>query len=360
MKGHRHLWFAVGITLVLLLIAGPAAQAQIVVKVNDDTFFKLGLLLQTQGDATQDAATRAYAQNVFVRRVRLLLGGQLTRDLSFFVETDSPNLGKSLAAGTKNSQPSLYLQDAYVEWKRSDKFQLNAGLMLMSISRNGLQSAASLMPVDYGPYTFAHSGATQSNVGRDTGIQAKGYLANKKLEYRAGISQGMRDTPNRELRFTGRLMYNVFDPETGFFYTGTYLGKKKVLAFGAGVEHQHDYHAYAADVFFDYPLPGGAITAQVDHIRFNGGDFLKSLKDQHSTLVEAGYLIGKTNLQPVVQYSTRAFANGGGADENRIGAGINYFIKGHNTNVKAIYNRIDLDGVDTSNQFTVQIQFFYF
>lgn len=360
MKGHRHLWYAVGITLVLLLVAGPAAQAQIVVKVNDDTFFKLGLLLQTQGDATQDAATRSYAQNVFVRRVRLLVGGQLTKDLSFFVETDSPNLGKSLAAGTKNSQPSLYLQDAYVEWKRSDRFQLNAGLMLMSISRNGLQSAASLMPVDYGPYTFAHSGATQSNVGRDTGIQAKGYLANKKLEYRAGISQGMRDTPNRELRFTGRLMYNVFDPETGFFYTGTYLGKKKVLAFGAGVEHQHDYLGYAADVFLDYPLPSGAITAQIDHIRFDGGDFLKSLKEQRSTLVEAGYLIGKTNLQPVVQYSTRTFSNGGGAEENRIGAGLNYFFKGHNANVKAIYNRIDLDGVDTSNQFTVQIQFFYF
>jgi hypothetical protein len=360
MERQRHAWIAAGITLVLLLAVVPAADAQVVIKVNEDTFFKLGLLLQTQADAAQDPVSRAYAQNVFVRRVRLLLGGQLAKNVTFFVETDSPNLGKSLSPGTKNSQPSLYLQDAYVEWKVNDKFALDAGLMLMSVSRNGLQSAASLMPVDYGPYTFAASGATQSNVGRDTGIQAKGYFLKNKLEYRAGISQGMRDTPNRELRYTARVMYNFFEPETGFFYTGTYLGKKKVVAVGGGVEHQHGYNGYAADVFFDIPLTHGAVTGQVDHIRFNGGDFLKSLKEQESTLVEAGYLIGKTNLQPVVQFSQRSFANGGGFDENRYGAGLNYFLKGHTANVKAIYNRIDVDGVRTTNQFTVQIQFFYF
>src|SRR6185436_4237931 len=191
-----------------------------------------------------------------------------------------------------------------------------------------------------------------SNAGRDTGLQAKGYLFNKKLEYRAGVSQGMRDTPNRELRYTARVQYNFFDPETGFFYTGTYLGKKKVLSIGGGVEHQHDYKGYATDVFFDYPVKGGAITTQLDLIRFDGGDFLRTLKDQRSTLFEAGYLIGKTNIQPIVQASKRSFAGNGGVDENRFGAGINYFIKGHNANVKAIYNRIDLDGVSATSQLT--------
>jgi len=360
MKRQRHAWLAAGITLALLLVVVPAARAQVQIKVNDDTFFKLGLLLQTQGDAAQDLATRAYAQNVFVRRVRFLVGGQIAKNLTFFLETDSPNLGKSLTTGTKNSQPSLYLQDAYVEWKINDKVALDAGLMLMSVSRNGLQSAATLMPVDYGPYTFAFSGATQSNVGRDTGLQLKGNFLDKKLEYRAGVSQGMRDVPNRELRYTARVMYNFFEPETGFFYTGTYLGKKKVLAVGGGIEHQHDYQGYAADVFFDYPVKYGALTTQLDHIRFDGGQFLKTLKDQHSTLFEVGYLINKSSLQPVVQVSRRDFAGNGGADEKRIGAGLNYYIKGHTANVKALYNRIDVEGVQAANQFTVQIQFFYY
>lgn len=360
MKRRGHVWMALGITIGLLLAVVPAASAQVVIKVNDDTFFKLGLLLQTQADAAQDPVSGSYAQNVFVRRVRLLVGGQIAKNLTFFIETDSPNLGKSMTNGTKNSQPSLYLQDAYAEWKINDKLAIDAGLMLPSISRNGLQSAASLLPIDYGPHTFAFNAATQGNVGRDTGIQAKGYFFKNHLEYRAGVFQGMRDTQNRELRFVGRVQYNFFDTETGFFYTGTYLGKKKILAVGAGLDHQHGYEGYAVDFFVDYPVRGGAISAQIDHIRYDGGTFLKSLKDQHDTLVEAGFLIGKTKFQPVVQLAKRNFAGNGGADEDRYAAGLNYFINGHNANVKALYQRIDIDGVRAANQFTVQIQFFYF
>ena len=50
---------------------------------------------------------------------------------------------------------------------------------------------------------------------------------------------------------------NVLEAETGFFYAGTYLGKKKILAIGAGFDGQKDFHAYAADAFFDYPLGPG-------------------------------------------------------------------------------------------------------
>lgn len=360
MVGRDHKVLVTGIFLIFALVAGSAANAQVVIKVNDDAFFKLGLLLQTQADALEDPTTDTYAQNVFVRRVRLLLGGQISKQLSFFVETDSPNLGKSITTGTKNSQPSMYLQDAYVEWKVSDKFALNAGLMLPSPSRNGVQSAATLLPIDYGPYTFANSAPTQSSVGRDTGIQARGYLVNKRLEYRAGVFQGMRDTQNRELRFTGRVQYNFWDTESGFFYSGTSLGKKKILAIGTGIDHQHGYKGYAFDVFFDRPVGAGALTMQFDHIRYDGGTFLKSLPEQRDTLLEAGYLIGKTKFMPVVQFSQREFASPTSHDEKRYAAGVNYFISGHNANIKTLYTRIDNHAFDGANQITVQIQFFYY
>ena len=359
MQFRDHTRWAAGILLTVVFLITAPAQAQVQVKVNDDTFFKFGMLLQTQGEAVENTATGGYGQNVFVRRVRLLIGGQINKNLSFFVETDSPNLGKSLTAGTKNNQPSIYLQDAYAEYKFSDAFALDAGLMLPSPSRNGLQSAATLLPVDYGAYTFANSAPTQSNVGRDTGIQARGYLAGKRLEYRAGVFQGMRDQQDRALRFTGRVQYNFFDTESGFFYTGTYLGKKKVLSIGGGIDHQDGYSGSAVDVFFDQPLGGGALTAQLDHIRYDGGTFLKTLPEQADTLFEAGYLIGKTKFQPVAHYGKRDFADGG-IDETRYGAGLNYFISGHNMNVKSMITRVRPDGAPSSNQFTVQVQFFYY
>ena len=355
--GHRSLVF-LGALMVLLVTT--AASGQMAIKVNDNVNLKFGILMQTQADELQDAGTRGYAQNIFIRRARILVAGQIAPNLTFFVETDSPNINKSLSTGTKNTQVSLFLQDAYVEYKVRPELMIDAGLMLTSVSRNGLQSAASLMPIDYGTYTFAYSGPTQSSAGRDTGIQARGYLLNNKLEYRTGIFQGMRDTQQRELRWTGRVAYNFLDPESGFFYTGTYLGKKKVLTVGGGFEHQHKYRAYAADVFFDHPVGNGAITAQLDHVRYDGGTFLKSLPDQRDTLVEIGALAGKSKFMPVVQFAQRNRPDTSTGDENRYGAGVNYFMLGHNANVKALYTRISPKVGNKSNQFTIQLQFFYF
>ena len=346
-------------TLIVLLVT-LSASAQMQIKVNDNVNVKFGILMQTQADELQDAATRGYAQNIFIRRARILVGGQIAPNLTFFVETDSPNINKSLTPGTKNTNVSLFLQDAYVEYKVRNELMIDAGLMLASVSRNGLQSAASLMPIDYGTYTFAFSGPTQASAGRDTGIQARGYLFNSKLEYRAGMFQGMRDTPQRELRLTSRLAYNFLDPESGYFYTGTYLGKKKVLTVGGGYEQQHKYKAYAADVFFDHPVGNGAITAQLDRVHYDGGTFLKSLPDQDDTLLEVGALYGKSKFQPVIQLAQRNRPNTTIGDENRYGVGVNYFLTGHNANVKSLYTRISPKNGVKSNQFTIQLQFFYF
>ena len=91
-------WPLAPLALALLLPAGPAS-AQAVIKVNDDVNVKLGFLLQGQGDWTQSTANDSYAQNLFARRIRLLVGGQVAKNVSFFFETDSPNLGKVVARG---------------------------------------------------------------------------------------------------------------------------------------------------------------------------------------------------------------------------------------------------------------------
>ena len=44
------------------------------------------------------------------------------------------------------------------------------------------------------------------------------------------------------------------DTEAGFFTTGSYLGKKKVLTIGGGFDAQSNYKAFAGDLFFDRPV----------------------------------------------------------------------------------------------------------
>jgi len=63
---------------------------------------------------------------------------------------------------------------------------------------------------------------------------------------------------------------------------------------------------------------------------------------------------------PVVQLAQRNRPDTDTGDETRVGAGVNYFMLGHNANVKALYTRISPKVGNKSNQFTIQLQFFYF
>jgi hypothetical protein len=344
----------------LLLACSAAASAQVQIYASDDVNFKLGVLGQFQADTIQDPPTDADTNNLFIRRLRVLFGGQVARHVTFFVETDTPNLGKTLPAG-KNIQPAVIVQDAYGEFKATSAFAIDAGLMFVPFSHNSLQSAATLLPIDYGAYTFSQSTPTQSSTGRDAGFQARGYFLGDHLEYRIGAFQGVRDArSHNSFRYVGRLQYSFFDTDTGFFYAGSYLGKKKVLAVGAAFDAQMNYRGYDADVFVDLPIGVGAFTGQVDYHHFDGDITLTTLPKQQDVLLEVGYLVRALKLTPVLQYSRRDVIDVATGDENHWSLGLNYWWAGHNANVKAAYSRINPTGAAAQNEFTIQLQLFYF
>jgi hypothetical protein len=352
---------SLALALTWLFAGAIDARAQVLIKVNDDVNFKLGVLGQFQGDWLEDPAADDTTQNLFIRRIRLLFGGQVAKNVTFFVETDAPNLGKTLSSG-KNISPGVTVQDAYGEFKARDAFAVDAGLMFVPFSRNSLQSAASLLPIDYGANTFAQSGPTQSSVGRDTGVQAKGYFLANHLEYRLGAFQGARDAgSHRSFRYAGRVQYQFLEPEaTGFFYTGTYLGTKKIAAVAAAFDTQDDYHAYDADAFVDYPVGPGAVTAQLAYNRFDGGDTFLTLRKQTVTLLELGYFLRHMKLTPVFQFTNRGIVDTAVGDQTQWSIGVNYWWAGQNANVKAAYGRIEPRGLAAQNEFTIQLQLFYF
>lgn len=353
-------WTATIATCGCCLIATPAV-AQLTISAGSDVNIKLGILGQLQADSIDEPITDSHTNNLFVRRIRLLAGGQVAPKVTFFIETDAPNLGRRVATG-KNIEPSLIVQDALATFRVRDEFMLDAGLMFIPFSRNSVQSAASLLPIDYGAFTFTASAPTQSSTGRDTGFQARGYLLRKHLEYRAGAFQGTRDSvSSNAFRYAGRVQYNVFDTEDGYLYTGTYLGKKHVLALGGGFDTQKDYHAWDADVFLDRPLGrAGALTAQIDFNHFDGQRFLAAIPKQRDLLVEVGYLLTAAKVTPFVQFADRDVANTATGDDRRTGVGLNYWWAGHNANIKGAYTRLDTKGLPNRNEWTIQVQFFYF
>jgi Phosphate-selective porin O and P len=353
----------VAFALILAVVAPPPAHGQPweIKTADGNSSIKFGYLAVMRGDS-EELANGENAENLYFRRLRLMFGGKLTEKWTYFFETDSPNLGKSDAAGVKNAG-DVYIQDFFVTYEHRKEFKLDFGMILIPLSRNSTQSAVTHLASDYGPYSFLNSGPTQSRVGRDYGVQARGSLANDKFEYRLGIYDGNRGAnASQDFRYSGRIMYHVFDAETGMFYTGNNLGGKRMLSFGAGFDTQDDYTAISADVFYDQPVgdDGSAFTFQADFINYDGGTTFTSLPEQDTLLLEAGYYLGASKWQPWIQYSTRDFSNGSLADEEQLYLGVNYRIKKHNQVVRVAYGQLSRDGADDRDVLQVTLQMFNF
>lgn len=346
------------IVLSVLVLASPAtAQWQVG---DDKTNVKFGILVQPRAEMIDGDDT---AQNLFFRRLRLIAGGKLNDKITFFIDTDVPNLGKGEGAGGTKNAGDIFFQDVALMYQYSPDQYVDAGMLLPALSHHGGQSAASQLATDYSPYAFLASGPTTSRVGRDYGVRLRGYVAGDHLEYRAGVYQGVRGPgSSNSLRFAGRLVYNVFEAEKGLFYGGTYLGKKKVLSFGASIDTQEEYSTTAVDMYWDQPVGAGgnAVVVQADWMNHDGDTFLPSFPEQNILIVEGGYYFGGSKLLPFVQYSTRDFDAATGVDEEKMLVGLGWMLDGHGRNVKFSWAQISPDGGDDLTELMVQFQLFKF
>ena len=199
-------------------------------------------------------------------------------------------------------------------------------------------------------------------VGRDYGVQLRGYPFGQHLEYRAGVFSGIRGTEaSNPLRYAGRVAYYPWAAETGLFYGGTFQGSKKLLSLGASFDVQKSYKSWGGDLFYEQPIHGGAqgLTAQFDWVHRDGGDFLASLPKEDAYLVEAALHLGKGRFSPFVQYAIRDFSEPARGDQNSLQAGLAWWMKGHNRNLKASAGRLHTDGQPDRTQVLAQLQIFY-
>ncbi|MDO6803430.1 hypothetical protein Q4595_13320 [Wenyingzhuangia sp. 1_MG-2023] len=333
-----------------------------------------------------------------VYRGRVLIGAQLSKKGNFFMETElttSVN-GANDITGSKSTRITPMILDAQYEHVFSDKFSVIGGLQLVSHNRNGLQGAAGLMANDFTyyqyPYNLHPNSPLQNNLGRDLGVNFRGFLANEKLEYRLGFFSGRTSfagTDESPLRTVGRLVYNVFDKDKSFYYSGTNLGNGKTLSIGAGVDTQGSYTAIGGDVFLDMPVGTlGSVTLNGAYSYLTGGNdvtedytFAEMIPTQGTQYLELGYYFKDTKLQPWIRYEKQDMNSEdqqtGGISTSDfdkyntttvLGGGLNYWFNGYNTNLRLSYTSTtktfqDLslnDQTKTYGQLWLQVQLFIF
>ena len=359
----RRTGLILGVAAAGLLAATRSASGQATIKLNEDVNFQLGILLQAWVNFQQLPRSDRYTQEIFLRRSRFLFGGQIARDVTFFIQMDGGSLGRT----TNGVKPltTFFVQDAFMSVGYAKDQFLDAGLILPATSRGTLASTATILPLDYGVTGFLSSEATNSNAARDLGLQARGWLARGRVEYRVGVLEGHRDSlPTNPLRYNARIQVQLLDPEAKVvFPQDVYLTVARALALAAFGEVQQDYNAYTFEAFFSHPLGASAqVTAQVNDITYNGGTTFPGLLGQH-TYLWGGWAVLQAQQAHAFRSLRDAAARGDGPRRPRRGPvplGLTYYWRGFNGNVKGAWVRVTPNTGPSSNQFTMQLQAFYY
>lgn len=342
--------------LAVAATASPARAQWSVTSSDGRSALTLGLLAQSQVEVLKNPGATIDSQNVFVRRARIILGARTGPGTSFFLDTDVPNLGKGQASGAKVA-PTMILQDFVLTQALGGGVKLDAGMLMVPVSHNSQQAVGTALAVDYGPYSFVQSDATDSKLNRDYGVDGRASLARGHAELRAGLYQGDRGHDAAQpFRTTVRGVFYPFEPDTGFFYTGTWFGKKKLVALGGSVDAQRSYASWAADAAVDWPVGGDAVTFQADYMRADGREMFASLPRQDVLLVEGGWFFHRARLEPFVQYASRDYRDPARADESRLQGGVAFFGNGHKNNLKLAVARLTRANAADGIQYVAQWQ----
>lgn len=373
---------------IMLLIMGlmlmPALAWSVQVYQDGDASLNVGfwgqVWYQYVGDIDRDADGRwdDDLNEFMARRAYFSVDGDVTKDLSFFVHLAGDRIGQE---GLDNSGQGLgtgiALRDGWVNYKlMGNDLMVQAGRMYVPLTRNyGTTSTKTLLTtdLDWGQGGVRSGIFYPSKVGRDDSVTLWGNVVDDKLQYRFMAGEGEESgavNPDDRLRFAGRLSMNLFDAETAWFNAGTYLGKKKILALGAGFDCQNDlvingakkdYSAYTVDAHLDIPVDTFAVTAEAAYIRINNAvssltwSDLTAGTDGDILSLKAGLLVAG-NIQPFAHVETILPDEDDTEDMNVYGFGCNYYIKGPANKLTAEWVVADND-TEKVDMFTVQAAF---
>ncbi len=305
--------------------------------------------------------------DLYFRRNRVSFWGHGSDIYGFLVQIEY--------TGERNIQPlevsdqaqsDFSVLDAYFMADYSNSFRIYAGKQKIQLTRENLEDCFEPLSLDRSLFIY-----TPLKHSRDTGVVLWGNIPEIQSQYRLEVSKGRDDivnAPKSSFMYTGRFHVSLLEPEYAYGYKGTYLGEQKILTIGGGAQYeagavysdvaaktgQKNYSAWTADIFFNYPLGGGAVTASAAYLKTSFDDAYKGSDpdplaigiegEKKGWYAKAGYLIPGKKVQPFVRYEEWRFASLFNVFDQKIkwsAAGVNYYVDGQSLRITVEYARTD-------------------
>lgn len=380
---NRKLLFSLLALVFFLGVSAQTAHAAAVLKINDQSWlaitYEMQLYFQYRDQGT-GADRNDSTTDVYFRRDRLGFRGQVAENYGFLLQIEHQG-DRTIDDINVREDPidRFTVLDAFLLAKFDNAFQVRAGLTKDPLVRE--HNEACFFPLSVDRSLFVYTPIRRES--RDFGVLLWGNLYDDRIQYKVAAMKGLdrRDAPGSNLRYTARVHLSLLEPENLPIYFGTYLGKKKVLTLGAGVQFEpdavygnvaaaafpKDYLAWTYDVFFEYPTSAGTITASAAYLKvdfddaYKGGDpdpFAVGIHgEKNGWYAKAGYMlpnkVGPGNVQFFGRYEQWKFAELQGITDQAIdwyAFGLNYLLNGHDLRITVEYSVNDFDKEDAENE----------
>lgn len=173
------------------------------------------------------------------------------------------------------------------------------------------------------------------------------------------------------LMYAGRVQYDFWDAEPGYYGTGNYLGGADILAIGVAGRYQKDgiltvakvgkYSSYNVDFLLEKRIKGaGAFAVEAAWYKYDTDDIVKAEQGKAYS-AGASYIFedkaGWGKFQPFVRW--QKFAADTSIDTKQFDIGSNYIIDGYNAQISAVYSKTKMTGAADNDKFSIALQLQY-
>lgn len=347
----------------------------------EDKSVSVGFGMRTSYSSVENGAPNgsSRSQDFTLDSARIYLSGSLSKSIKGMLNTEKDIAGEGFQAIDANVQ--IEITPGVTIW---------VGRFLSPSDRANMAGPYYSLGGGYWSGIASRYGYNGGYIGRDDGVAVVGDLMGGRLAYSFGAFEGNTAfkiapvaamftgrTGSDGLMYAGRLQYDFWDLEPGYYGTGNYLGGKDILAIGIAGRTQSngaymttippalpatmtgDYKSYSVDFLLEKKGVGpGALSIEAAGYDYDTDDvFLSEQGKAYSAGL--GYIfsqkVGWGQFQPFVRY--QKFNPDDDIDIKKYDVGVNYIIDGYNAQVSAVYSDTKVTGISNTNAFMVTGQF---
>ena len=217
-----------------------------------------------------------WSTDVFMRRTRLAFNGDVSKYFWFFIQVDNTNFGKF-----GNFTGRMIFQDAVFAWSPTGSTGgqvvfIEGGILRVPSSRGTITNVNNNFTIDGHPDLIRGFNTNNFNANRSVGVEARGWVLEKKIGFRGGLYEGVRPgqgaaatdpflNPHSVPLFAGIVNVNILgSQEGGFSYESIYFSKDPLLSISLAGGWQtravrvpkgvSDFLTASSTAFLEYPF----------------------------------------------------------------------------------------------------------